>query len=110
MPDCLINCPHAEKISFLEKTIEKSDNKNSDQHKEFYESITSIKLSAMETQSDIKVMNGNIDRIFEIMKTIQDDTKSLKEKPSKRLDSISTAVVSSTIALVISLIINTILK
>lgn len=109
MSECT-NCPHAEKIAYLEKTLEKSDNKNSEQHKEFYESITSIKLSAMETQSEIKVMNGNIDRIFEIMKTIQDDTRSLKEKPSKRLDAVAMSVTSSTIALIVSLIVNQIIK
>lgn len=109
MPECL-TCPHADKIAFLEKSMEKSDTKNSEQHKEFYEAITDIKLSAKETQSDIKVMKNEMSQMFDLIKTIQSDTTQLKDKPSKKLDAITISLTSSTLAIIISIIINYIIN
>ena len=110
MPDCTTNCPHADKIAFIEKVMEKSDIKNSEQHKEFYEAITDIKLTQKETQSDVKIVRSEISAVLELVKTVQADTAELKNKPSKKIDAISVSVIAGSIMVISTAVITAILK
>lgn len=107
--DCA-NCPHTEKIAFLEKSLEKSDTKNSEQHKEFYEAITDIKLTQKETQSDVKIINSKMSTMLDLIKVVQADTAELKGKPSKKLDAVSISVISGSIMVIAAAIITAIIK
>ena len=109
MPECL-TCPHADKIAFLEKSLEKSDTKNSEQHKEFYEAITEIKLTQKETQSDIKIVRSEMSTMVELIKSVQSDTAEMKNKPSKKLDAISISVISGSIMVLATAVITAIIK
>lgn len=109
MAECL-NCPHADRIAFLEKFMEKLDVKNSDQHKEFYEGITDIKLTQKETQSDIKIVRNEMSTMLRLIETVQADTAELKNKPSKKLDAVSVTVISGSIMIIVGLVITAIIK
>lgn len=106
-------CSNIEKIIRLEDDIKElrqkqidSESKNSSQHKEFYENIQDIKLSAKETQSDIRVMGERFDQMMGILKTVQEDLAMLRDKPSKKLDSVTTGVIVGILVALANIVIN----
>lgn len=90
-------CPYEERI----KRLENQSDKNIEENKEMRESIFNIERTTLEMQGDMRLMSSSISSVMELVKTVQIDTKELKEKPYKRYDTFSVAAISSTIALVI---------
>lgn len=109
MPECA-TCQYADKINYLENMVSKEADKNSQQHKEFYESITEIKLAAKETQSDIKVMKNDMAQMIDMFREMKADTEQLKSKPSKKLDSVSTSITGGVLLFIIVEILKYIIK
>ena len=106
-------CSNIEKIIRMEDDIKElrqkqidSESKNSNQHKEFYENIQDIKLSAKETQSDIRVMGERFEQMIGILKTVQEDLTMLRDKPSKKLDSVTTGVIVGILVALANIVIN----
>lgn len=106
-------CSNSDKIIRLEEDLKEikqkqreTDDKNSSQHKEFYDNIQQIKLSAKETQSDIRVMGERFDQMIGILKTVQEDLAMLRDKPSKKLDSVTTGVIVGILVALANIVIN----
>jgi hypothetical protein len=105
-----VECPYKETILDMKRSHEKDVEKNSEQHKEFYEAITDIKLTQKETQSDVKIVRNEMSTMLGLIKTVQSDTAELKNKPSKKLDAVSISVISGSIMVIAAAVITAIIK
>lgn len=95
MGEC-VTCTHEAEIRELQKDAER----NSKQHKEFYSEISIIKQG-------MAVSDERYSNILSMMNEVKTGVFDLKEKPSKRYDSIIThsitAIISSVIGIILSL-------
>lgn len=84
------NCAHIVEIEALKRDMEK----NSEQHREFYQKFT-----------DITTKQAIADERYNNILTVQNEIKStvteLKEKPGKKWDNISLTVITTIISLII---------
>lgn len=108
--DCVNECPYKTTIEELKRIQEKESDKNSEQHKEFYEAINNIKLSQGTIQSDVKFLRSEMSTMLELIKAVQADTAELKNKPSKKLDAVSISVISGSIMVIAGAVITAIIK
>lgn len=85
----------AQKVAQLEKDSER----NSTQHREFYNSLKDIEVK-------LQVSDNTMQNMFSVLSEIKDDVKELKEKPVKKWDSVSMYVMTTVIGGLIGFLIN----
>lgn len=76
MEDCR-NCPHEAEIQALKNDMER----NSSTHREFYKTFEELRV-------DAQVQKASFENILAVVNEIKTDVKELKEKPSKRWDTV----------------------
>lgn len=82
MEDCR-NCPHEAEIEALKRDMDR----NSSTHREFYNMFNELKI-------DAQVQKSSFENILSVVNEIKADVKELKEKPSKRWDTVVVGFIS----------------
>lgn len=89
MGEC-VNCVHSAEIRELQKDAER----NSKQHKEFYNEISNMKQG-------MAVSDERYNNLLSVMNEVKTAVSDLKEKPAKKWDSVSMYVITAIIGGVI---------
>lgn len=103
MPEnsCFKDCPHAERISSLEKDYEKMYEEKRAAHKEIYTALNSLK-------NDFAIANTQLGTLINQVTQMSKDVAVLKEAPAKRWDNLTKTILSSIISNIIGIIIGVI--
>ena len=99
---CENGCMNEHRIKILEDDLRDLRERNSKDHKEFYNRIEATEKDMVESQGDRK-------RITRQLEEININVKSLMQRPGKRYDTIVTGIITSVIGILIGFILNGVL-
>ena len=91
---CETNYANEHRIKRLEEDLRDLKNKNSDDHKEFYDRIENVEKDMIESQGDRQ-------HITKQLNEINLNVKSLMQQPGKRYETIVTSVLTGVIGAII---------
>jgi len=92
-------CINESRISALEKDGER----NSTQHREFYNNFKDIAVKQ-------EVSDNTMQNMFSVLSEIKNDVKELKEKPVKKWDNISTYTLTAIIGTILGYFFSVVFK
>ena len=96
---CENNCVNEHRIKTLEEDLREFKERNSKDHKEFYNRLEDVEKDMISSKNDREHINSKLDEISA-------DVKSLTEKPAKRYEmtvtSILTAIIGALAGFIIS--------
>lgn len=87
---CENNCVNEHRIKNLEEDLRDFKERNSKDHKEFYNRLEGVEKDMVSSKSDREHINAKLDEI-------SIDVKSLTEKPAKRYEMIVTSILTAII-------------
>ena len=87
---CENNCVNEHRIKNLEEDLREFKERNSKDHKEFYNRLEDVEKDMVSSKSDREHINAKLDEI-------STDVKSLTEKPAKRYEMIVTSILTAII-------------
>lgn len=87
---CENNCVNEHRIKNLEEDLREFKERNSKDHKEFYNRLEDVEKDMVSSKSDREHINAKLDEI-------STDVKSLAEKPAKRYEMIVTSIITAII-------------
>lgn len=99
---CENNCVNEHRIKNLEEDLREFKERNSKDHKEFYNRIEDVEKDMVSSKSDREHINAKLDEI-------STDVKSLAEKPAKRYETIVTSVLTAIIGALVGFILSGVL-
>lgn len=99
---CENGCENEHRIKRLEDDFKELKNKNSDDHKEFYDRIESVEKDMVESQGDRQ-------HITQQLNEINLNVKSLMQKPGKRYETIVTSVLTAVIGAIVGFLLSGVL-
>ena len=99
MNECENKCVNEHRFNQIEADIKELREKNSSDHKEFYNRIESTEKAMVESMSDRKHINEKLDKI-------DVNVESLMQKPVKRYDTIVTSVITAIVGALIGFLLS----
>mgnify|MGYP007018175798 CR=1 FL=1 len=99
---CENNCMNERRFSALEEDLKNLKNKNSEDHKEFYNRIEKNEKSMIESQGDRQNIREKLDEIGI-------DVKTIMQTPAKRYETITASILTGVIGALIGFIMSGIL-
>lgn len=87
---CENDCVNEHRIKNLEEDLRDFKERNSKDHKEFYNRLENVEKDMVSSKSDREHINAKLDEI-------STDVKSLTEKPAKRYETIVTSILTAII-------------
>ena len=99
---CENNCMNERRFSAIEEDLKNLKNKNSEDHKEFYNRIEKNEKSMIESQGDRQNIREKLDEIGI-------DVKTIMQTPAKRYETITTSILTGVIGALIGFIMSGIL-
>lgn len=99
---CENNCVNEHRIKNLEEDLREFKERNSKDHKEFYNRLEDVEKDMVSSKSDREHINTKLDEI-------STDVKSLAEKPAKRYETIVTSVLTAIIGALVGFILSGVL-
>lgn len=99
---CENNCVNEHRIKNLEEDLREFKERNSKDHKEFYNRIEDVEKDMVSSKSDREHINAKLDEI-------STDVKSLAETPAKRYETIVTSVLTAIIGALVGFILSGVL-
>ena len=99
---CENNCVNEHRIKNLEEDLREFKERNSKDHKEFYNRLEDVEKDMVSSKSDREHINAKLDEI-------STDVKSLAEKPAKRYETIATSVLTAIIGALVGFILSGVL-
>lgn len=99
---CENNCVNEHRIKNLEEDLREFKERNSKDHKEFYNRLEDVEKDMVSSKSDREHINTKLDEI-------SIDVKSLAEKPAKRYETIVTSVLTAIIGALVGFILSGVL-
>lgn len=87
---CENNCVNEHRIKNLEEDLRDFKERNSKDHKEFYNRLEGVEKDMVSSKSDREHINAKLDEI-------STDVKSLTEKPARRYEMIVTSILTAII-------------
>lgn len=99
---CENNCVNEHRIKNLEEDLREFKERNSKDHKEFYNRLEDVGKDMVSFKSDREHINAKLDEI-------STDVKSLAEKPAKRYETIVTSVLTAIIGALVGFILSGVL-
>ena len=90
-------CVNEHRFEQIENDLRELREKNSTDHKEFYNRIESTEKSMVESVSDRKHINEKLDKI-------DGNVEALMQKPVKRYDSIVTVIITAVISAIFGIL------
>lgn len=99
---CENNCVNEHRIKNLEEDLRDFKERNSKDHKEFYNRLEDVEKDMVSSKNDREHINAKLDEI-------STDVKSLTEKPAKRYETIVTSVLTAIIGALVGFILSGVL-
>ena len=99
---CENNCVNEHRIKNLEEDLREFKERNSKDHKEFYNRLEDVEKDMVSSKSDREHINAKLDEI-------STDVKSLAEKPAKRYETIVTSALTAIIGALVGFILSGVL-
>lgn len=99
---CENNCVNEHRIKNLEDDLRDFKERNSKDHKEFYNRLEDVEKDMVSSKNDREHINAKLDEISV-------DVKSLTEKPAKRYETIITSILTAIIGALAGFIISGVL-
>lgn len=99
---CENNCANEHRIKSLEEDFREFRERNSKDHKEFYNRLENTEKDMVSSKADREHINVKLDEISA-------DVKSLAEKPAKRYETIVTSVLTAIIGALVGFILSGVL-
>lgn len=99
---CDTNCVNEHRFKQIENDLRELKDKNSRDHKEFYDRIEKNEKDMVESTSDRKHINEKLDKI-------DVNVETLMQKPGKRYDTIIACVITSVVSAVVGFVLNGVL-
>lgn len=97
MNECENRCVNEHRFKQIEDDLKQLREKNSADHKEFYNRIENVEKDMVESQGDRKHINEKLDKI-------DVNVEALMQKPVKRYDSIVTVIITAVISAVFGIL------
>ena len=99
---CENGCANEHRIRSLEEDFRDFKERNSRDHKEFYNRIENVEKDMVESQGDRK-------HITQQLEEINGNVKALMQKPGKRYETIITGIITAVIGVLVGFILNGVL-
>ena len=99
---CDTNCVNEHRFKQIENDLRELKDKNSRDHKEFYDRIEKNEKDMVESTSDRKHINEKLDKN-------DVNVETLMQKPGKRYDTIIACVITSVVSAVVGFVLNGVL-
>lgn len=91
---CETNCANEHRFKKLEENLQELKGKNSQDHKEFYSRIESV-------EKENAVAENDSEHLQKMVENIDQNVKSLMEKPADRYEKIMVCVITGIISLIL---------
>lgn len=99
---CENGCMNEHRIKALEEDFRDLKEKNSKDHKEFFNRIETVEKDMVESQRDRKYITQQLEEI-------NGNVKALMQKPGKRYETIVTGIITAVIGVLVGFILNGVL-
>ena len=99
MNECENKCVNEHRFEQIENDLRELREKNSTDHKEFYNRIESTEKSMVESVSDRKHINEKLDKI-------DVNVEALMQKPAKRYDTVVTCIITTLIGAIVGFLLS----
>ena len=99
MNECENKCVNEHRFKQIENDLRELRDKNSRDHKEFYDRIEKNEKDMVESTSDRKHINEKLDKI-------DVNVETLMQKPVKRYDTVVTGIITTVIGAVIGFLLS----
>ena len=99
MNECENKCVNEHRFRQIEDDLKQLREKNSADHKEFYNRIESTEKAMVESMSDRKHINEKLDKI-------DVNVESLMQKPAKRYDTVVTSIITAVVGALIGFLLS----
>ena len=99
MNECENKCVNEHRFNQIEADLKELREKNSEDHKEFYNRIESTEKAMVESMSDRKHINEKLDKI-------DVNVEALMQKPVKRYDTVVTSIITALIGALIGFLLS----
>lgn len=99
MNECENKCVNEHRFRKIEEDLKQLRERNSADHKEFYNRIEEVEKDMVESQGDRKHINEKLDRI-------DMNVESLMQKPAKRYDTVVTGVITTLVGALVGFLLS----
>ena len=99
MNECENRCVNEHRFKQIEDDLKQLREKNSADHKEFYNRIENVEKDMVESQGDRKHINEKLDKI-------DVNVESLMQKPAKRYDAAVTGIITAIIGALVGFLLS----
>ena len=99
MNECENKCINEHRFKQIEDDLKQKKEKNSEDHKEFYNRIEKTEKDMVESTSDRKHINEKLDKI-------DVNVETLMQKPAKRYDTVVTGIITAVIGALVGFLLS----
>lgn len=99
MNECENKCVSEHRIKQIEDDLKQLRERNSTDHKEFYNRIEDVEKDMVESQGDRKHINEKLDKI-------DVNVESLMQKPAQRYDYVITSIITALVGALIGFVLS----
>ena len=99
MNECENKCISEHRIKQIEDDLKQLRERNSTDHKEFYNRIEDVEKDMVESQGDRKHINEKLDKI-------DVNVESLMQKPAKRYDTVVTGIITAVVGALVGFLLS----
>ena len=99
MNECENKCVSEHRIKQIEDDLKQLRERNSSDHKEFYNRIEDVEKDMVESQGDRKHINEKLDKI-------DVNVESLMQKPAQRYDYVITSIITALVGALIGFVLS----
>ena len=99
---CDTNCANEHRFKQIEEDLKELREKNSKDHKEFYNRIETTEKDMVESIGDRKHINEKLDKI-------DVNVEALMQKPGKRYETIIACIITAVVSAVVGFVLNGVL-
>ena len=99
MNECENKCVNEHRFKQIEDDLKQLREKNSADHKEFYNRIESTEKAMVESMSDRKHINEKLDKI-------DVNVEALMQKPVKRYDTVVTGIITAVVGALVGFLLS----
>lgn len=96
---CDTNCANEHRFKQIEEDLKQLREKNSAEHKEFYNRIENVEKDMVESQGDRKHINEKLDKI-------DVNVEALMQKPAKRYDTVVTGIITAVVGALVGFLLS----
>ena len=99
MNECENKCVNEHRFKQIEEDLKQLRERNSTDHKEFYNRIENVEKDMVESQGDRRHINEKLDKI-------DVNVESLMQKPAQRYDHVITSIITALVGALIGFVLS----